>query len=90
MGITSDQAAELLDIAGGSLRQIETSVKPASLALVYRAARLYRCDVADLIAGNDGVPDEPPPQPKPPQAPARRQDKEGAKKAPKRVQAVAS
>lgn len=90
MGITSDQAAELLDIAGGSLRQIETSVKPASLALAYRAARLYRCDVADLIANNEGVPEEPPKQPKPAPAPRRRQDTEGTKKAPKRAQAVAS
>lgn len=61
LGITSDKAADLLAIAGGALRSIELGIKPASLALAYRAARLYSCDVDELLAaGDDGVPDEPP------------------------------
>ncbi len=50
MDITSDQAAELLKIKGGSLRQIETGLKPASLALAFRAERLYGVPVEELLA----------------------------------------
>lgn len=49
MDITSNQAAELLGITGGALRQIETAVKPVSLALAYRAERLYQVPVSELI-----------------------------------------
>lgn len=60
LGITSDQAASLLDIAGGALRSIELAIKPASLALAYRAARLYSCDVFELLAADDDPLSEPP------------------------------
>lgn len=60
LGITSDQAGELLGITGGALRSIETEFRPASLALAYRASRLYSVDVGDLIRGDDD-----PPKPKP-------------------------
>jgi transcriptional regulator with XRE-family HTH domain len=50
MDITSDQAADLLKIKGGSLRQIETGHKPASLALAFRAERLYGVPVDELLA----------------------------------------
>lgn len=59
MDITSDQAAQLLGIKGGSLRQIETNLKPASLALAFRAERLYGVPVDDLLAE-----DKPKPPPK--------------------------
>lgn len=50
MDITSKQAGELLKITGGALRQIETGHKPASLALAFRAERLYGVPVDDLLA----------------------------------------
>lgn len=61
LGITSKEAATILKMAdgGGSLRSIEQGRKPASLALAYRAARLYSCDVSELLAG-DETPDPPP------------------------------
>lgn len=59
MDITSDQAAQLLGIKGGSLRQIETGLKPASLALAFRAERIYGVSVDDLLAE-----DKPKPPPK--------------------------
>jgi len=59
MDITSDQAAELLKITGGALRQIETGHKPASLALAFRAERLYGVPVDDLLVGEDKPKDEP-------------------------------
>jgi len=68
--LTSDQAAKALGIKGGSLRQIETSTKPASLALGYRAEKLYGdCDVLDhpitiddllVLSEDEGEPGEVP------------------------------
>lgn len=86
MGITSDQAAQMLGIAGGSLRQIETNAKPASLALAFRAEALYGVPVDDLI---DEAKDDPEPKPKPQPkiervAPPRRQEREPTK-GPKRA-----
>lgn len=54
MDITSNQAAQLLGITGGALRQIETNTKPVSLALAFRAERLYNVPVDDLIVEDDG------------------------------------
>lgn len=61
LGITSEEAAKILKMAegGGSLRSIERGIKPASLALAYRAARLYSCGVGELLA-EDGTPSQPP------------------------------
>jgi len=59
MDITSDQAAELLKITGGALRQIETGQKPASLALAFRAERLYGVPVDDLLVDKDEPEDKP-------------------------------
>lgn len=50
LSLTSKKAGELLDITGGALRQIELGTKPASDELVLRAARLYRCELVDLLA----------------------------------------
>jgi DNA-binding XRE family transcriptional regulator len=83
MDITSNQAAQLLGIAGGSLRQIETGVKPASLALAFRAERLYGVSVDDLIYDEDAP--KPPPKKAEPKiektAPDRRVGKTGPKRA---------
>lgn len=65
MDITSDQAAVLLNISGGALRQIENEVKPVSLRLAYRAARLYKVDITSLVSEDD----EPAPEPTPPAKP---------------------
>lgn len=97
MDITSNEAAQHLGIAGGALRQIEGGVKPASLRLAYRAARLYGRDderpqdvVAELLASNDeGVPDNPPNQPTQPTGPKRRTDTETRKTGPKRARSAA-
>lgn len=51
MDLSSDQAAQLLGIAGGSLRQIETGSKPASLALACRAERIYKVPLDELLDG---------------------------------------
>lgn len=73
MGLTSNQAAELLGIAGGALRSIETNIKPVSLALAYRAEELYKqvdeeLTVNHLIVDEDPQPKpEPKPEPKPAQ-----------------------
>lgn len=56
MDITSNEAAKLLGITGGALRQIETNTKPVSLQLAFRAERLYNVPVDDLIIENDDPP----------------------------------
>ncbi|WP_409186669.1 helix-turn-helix transcriptional regulator [Amycolatopsis sp. VS8301801F10] len=92
MGITSDQAAQVLGIAGGSLRQIETNVKPVSLALAYRAERFYGIPVDDLldVAVEPGKQPEKKPEPKIERvAPPRRQDREPTK-GPKRAAGAAA
>ncbi|WP_134667897.1 helix-turn-helix transcriptional regulator [Amycolatopsis sp. CFH S0078] len=92
MDITSDQAAQLLGIQGGSLRQIELNVKPVSLALAFRAERLYGVAVDELIDESKDEPNktpEPKPQPKIERvAPPRRQEREPSK-GPRRAQDVA-
>lgn len=60
MDITSDQAAQMLGIKGGSLRQIETNLKPVSLALAFRAERLYGVPVDDLLDESEDKPKQPP------------------------------
>jgi DNA-binding XRE family transcriptional regulator len=77
MDITSDQAAHLLNIQGGALRQIETNVKPASERLAMRAARLYKVPVEELLAADDPKPDpkkdkDPEPKVEPTAPPPRR------------------
>jgi transcriptional regulator with XRE-family HTH domain len=57
--LTSNAAAELLGISGGALRQIELDTKPASDELVLRAARLYQCELIDLLATEDPVTEPP-------------------------------
>lgn len=59
MDITSNQAGELLKITGGALRQIETGYKPASLALAFRASRLYGVSVDELLVNEDKPKDKP-------------------------------
>jgi hypothetical protein len=57
--LTSNKAADLLGITGGALRQIEASTKPASDDLVVRAARIYRCELIDLLATEDPATEPP-------------------------------
>ena len=67
LGLTSNKAADLMGITGGALRQIEASTKPASDELVLRAAKLYRCELIDLLLATEDPATEPP---------ARKQEKE--------------
>jgi transcriptional regulator with XRE-family HTH domain len=82
------QLAELLGMAEGSLRNAESAREPMSLRRIHRAARLFstvlkrRVTYRDLVAdGNDGVPDEPPAQPKnEPSRPPGRDDQPGPRR----------
>jgi transcriptional regulator with XRE-family HTH domain len=87
MQLTSDQAATLLGIAGGSLRQIETNTKPVSLALAYRAEELYKTPVDELIdaAEKPGKPGKAKPKTEPTAPPGRRDGKDD-RRGPRRVQ----
>jgi hypothetical protein len=88
MDLTSDEAGKLLGIAGGALRSIELELKPVSLALAFKAERLYSCPVDDLLRG-DGEQDKPKkdekaePKVEPTAPPGRKNGKGGT--APKRV-----
>ena len=68
LDLNSDNAAARLGISGGHLRNIEGSYVVASERLIRRAASLYGVQRTELVDGgnNDGVPDEPPEQPKNP------------------------
>lgn len=94
MDITSDQAASLLGIKGGSLRQIETGEKPASLALAYRAERLYGVTVDDLLVAESDPQKRPrPTEPQPkvePVGPPRRKNGKDDKRGPKRFNGEAA
>lgn len=87
MDLTSNEAAKLLGIAGGALRSIELELKPVSLALAFKAERLYQVPVDDLL--RDGDKDEPKkdekvePKVEPTAPPSRKNGKGGT--APKRV-----
>ena len=88
MGITSDQAGDLLGITGGALRSIETEFRPASLALAYRASRLYSVPVDELIRDDD-KPDpkkdkDPQPKVEPTSPPPRKNGKDN-QRGPKRA-----
>jgi hypothetical protein len=84
MQLTSDQAAQLLGITGGALRQIELNKKPASGLLASRASHLYRIPRCDLLRAEDAPKEEPkkpaPKKPEPkvePTAPPRRKNGKG-------------
>lgn len=65
MDLTSDQAAKMLGITGGALRQIENNVKPVSLHLAFRAERLYKQVDDELTVDHLIVNEDPPAQPAP-------------------------
>jgi hypothetical protein len=86
MQLTSDQAANLLGITGGALRQIELNRKPASGFLASRASRLYKIPRRELLRSDDAPQEEPKPKPEPkkkpepkvePTAPPRRKNGKG-------------
>lgn len=60
--------------------------QPIGLRRIYRLIEALGLPLTEIVAGNnDGVPDEPPQQPKPEKGPARRQDTEQDRKGPKRA-----
>lgn len=94
--ITSTRVlAEITDIPWGSLKNGLAGRDPLTLARIYRIAErikrrpneTVRDVVTDLLAANEGVPDEPPKKPRrEPTAPPKRKDTE--KTAPKRLDGV--
>src|SRR5436190_10275093 len=83
--------AELVNIPYGTLRNAVSGRDPMRLDRIYAVAHVLarrgepvRTVVADILATNDGVPDEPPKQPARPKSPPKRQDSESTKKAPRR------
>lgn len=87
LGMTLPQVAEMTGIPARTLQNTTRQVRPDRMAR-YRAVRLARAlhlSVATITAG-EGVPDEPPQQPKNPPGPARRQETEQKKTGPKREQ----
>jgi hypothetical protein len=101
LGITSAQLASDTDIPWGSLRNALAGRDQITLVRVYAlghalagaedpnavTASIVADDTlaAEILANNDGVPDEPPTQPKRPAAPPPRRPKE--RTGPKRAQA---
>jgi DNA-binding XRE family transcriptional regulator len=59
LDLTSEQVGPILEITAGHLRSIENELQTVSYRVAYRAARLFKCSVDDLIR-SDEVPDEPP------------------------------
>lgn len=88
LGLTSLEVAKLLGITHGHLRNIETESRPASLALAYRACRLYQCEITDLVR-DDEKPDpkkDEKVEPKvEPTAPPKRKNGKGNERGPKRT-----
>lgn len=90
MQLTSDQAAQLLGITGGALRQIELNKKPASGFLASRAARLFRISRKQLLKAEDTAQEQPKEKPKAepkiePVGPPRRRDGRDDRRGPRRV-----
>jgi transcriptional regulator with XRE-family HTH domain len=90
---STDELAEMLGLACGSLRNVEAGREPMGDRRIHRAARLFTAQLSrtitygDLVGAGDGVPDEPPPQPEPKPKPLPRR-KEKAGNAPKRDQSA--
>jgi len=70
------QLAERLGISAGYLRNIESGHDPIRNEVGHRIARALAISFEDVMGTNDGVPDEPPKQPKPQKAPPKRQGTE--------------
>lgn len=68
------QLAEHLGISAGYLRNIESGHDPIRNEVGHRIARALAISFAEVMGTNDGVPDEPPKQPKPQKAPPKRQE----------------
>lgn len=90
-------AALVETIPYGTLRNAVSGRDPMRLDRIYAVAHVLarrgepvRTVVDDILATNDGVPDEPPKQPTRPKAPPKRQDTEQDKKAPRRNTAKAA
>ncbi len=88
--------AALAEMVGRSKKYVENvlyGIDEPSMRLAYRLERALDLPKGSLTAGKrtpQGDPSEPPIQPKSePTHPPNRQDKEGGKKAPKRIQDVA-
>jgi transcriptional regulator with XRE-family HTH domain len=90
---STDELAEMLGLAGGSLRNAESGREPMGDRRIHRAARLFAAAVhrpvhySDLVAETgDGVPETPPEQPKPKPKPEKRKERGGT--GPRRDQRV--
>lgn len=89
LGITdARELAAATGIPWGSLRNAVAGLDTISLTRVYDVARALtrngetlRAVVAEILATNDGVPDEPPKQPQPQKAPPKRQVPKGPRRA---------
>jgi transcriptional regulator with XRE-family HTH domain len=68
---STDELAEMLGLADGSLRNVECGREPMGDRRIHRACRLFAAQLGrpvtynELVGASDGVPDEPPPHPKP-------------------------
>lgn len=75
---TPDRVYRETGIPDGTMRNITRDRDPdvTSWRRAYRLARVLDLPISEIVAGNEGVPDEPPEQPKGPKGPPKRQDKE--------------
>ncbi|WP_033288291.1 helix-turn-helix domain-containing protein [Amycolatopsis jejuensis] len=75
--LSNEEFAGALGISPLYLRNILSKTDKPGDRLVHRMARVLGVTIDDITATNDGVPDEPPKQPKrEPAHPTRRQDQE--------------
>jgi transcriptional regulator with XRE-family HTH domain len=82
--------SELATVTGipyGTLRNTTRDGRPDSMRMprVHKLRIALGLSAAEILANNEGVPDEPPKQPAKPAGAARRQDTEKTRKAPKRA-----
>lgn len=88
----------LRDFAGycqipyGTIKNVTRDDNPDRVRLhrARRMARVLGVQMATIVASNEGVPDEPPPQPAKTSGPARRQEREEKRTGPKRANAGAA
>lgn len=90
-GVKSGEFAARIGYSRSTIVSVENGTRPASHELIHRIARELT-DLGVPTTSDDllkRTPDRPPDQPKGPKAPPDRKDKEGDKKGPRRVEAVA-
>lgn len=78
LDLSVEALADELGMHAGALRGVESSGRVMSLRKIRKTERLLKLRVGALypvLAGGEGVPDEPPPQPKPKPKPPPRKDR---------------